>query len=140
MQRQVILIAGPSGAGKSRSPRLGLPVLQLDDYYKDGDDPTLPRFASGTVDWDDPDCVERRSRRCAGLRELSAAGTTDVPVYDISANACVDQRILDLGGSDVLHRRRNLRCRARQGVSRTSGLPTARSAYVAHAGSPSCSD
>ncbi len=97
MQRQVILIAGPSGAGKSRlASRLGLPILQLDDYYKDGDDPTLPRFASGTVDWDDPSAWNVESAM-SGLRDLSAGGTTDVPVYDISANACVDHRILDLG-------------------------------------------
>lgn len=49
MQRaQVVVLAGPSGAGKSRSAeRLGLPILRLDDFYKDGDDPTLPRIAHG---------------------------------------------------------------------------------------------
>ena len=98
-RRRVILIAGPSGAGKSRlSSRLGLPILQLDDYYNDGDDPTLPRFASGTVDWDDPAAWNVESAM-AGIRELSASATTDVPVYDISANSRVGHRILDLGAA-----------------------------------------
>ena len=44
MQSRVIVLAGPSGAGKSRlAERLGLPVLRLDDFYKSGGDPTLPR-------------------------------------------------------------------------------------------------
>ena len=56
----MIVLAGPSGAGKSRlAERLGLPVLRLDDFYKDGDDPTLPVITDGRerrlADWDDPD-------------------------------------------------------------------------------------
>ena len=40
---RVILLAGPSGSGKSSlAARAGLPVLALDDFYKDGDDPSLP--------------------------------------------------------------------------------------------------
>ena len=44
----MVVLAGPSGAGKSRlAERLGLPVLRLDDFYKDGDDPSLPRITTG---------------------------------------------------------------------------------------------
>ena len=44
---RVIVLAGPSGAGKSRlAERLGLPVLRLDDFYKDGH-PTYPFFKPG---------------------------------------------------------------------------------------------
>ena len=40
---RVVLLAGPSGTGKSSLAALtGLPILRLDDFYKDGDDPTLP--------------------------------------------------------------------------------------------------
>jgi uridine kinase len=95
----VILLAGPSGVGKSRlAARLGLPILQLDDYYKDGEDPTLPRFESGAVDWDHPDAWDAGSAM-AGLRELCTTGSVDVPVYDISANGRTGHRILDLGDS-----------------------------------------
>jgi len=52
---RVIVVAGPSGSGKSRlCARLGLPTVNLDDFYKDGSDPTLPRLETGAVDWDDP--------------------------------------------------------------------------------------
>ena len=60
---RVVVLAGPSGAGKSRlAARLhaayGWPVVRLDDFYRDGDDPGLV-----------------------------AAGTTEVPVYDIARSA-----------------------------------------------------
>jgi uridine kinase len=60
VRARVIVLAGPSGAGKSRlAARLGLPELRLDDFYKDGDDPTLPLIETGAnaglVDWDHPD-------------------------------------------------------------------------------------
>ena len=45
---QVIVLAGPSGAGKSRvAEHSGLPILRLDDFYKSGGDPTLPRITEG---------------------------------------------------------------------------------------------
>ena len=94
-RRHVVLLAGPSGAGKSRlASRLGLPILQLDDYYKDGDDPTLPRFESGAVDWDDARSWSLEAA-LAGIRELSTTGSTDAPVYDISANGRTGHRLVD---------------------------------------------
>lgn len=94
MHARVIVIAGPSGSGKSRlCRRLGLPVLNLDDFYKDGGDPTLPRLGSGLADWDDPAswlpeaAVETVERLC---RE----GRADVPIYDIAHDGRVGHREL----------------------------------------------
>ena len=40
---RVVLLCGPSGSGKSLLAALsGLPVLRLDDFYKEAGDPTLP--------------------------------------------------------------------------------------------------
>ena len=104
MQRaQVVVLAGPSGAGKSRlAERLGLPLLRLDDFYKDGDDPTLPRIThganAGLVDWDDPGSWHREDA-LAALRELCATGRSEVPVYEIALNGRCGTRVVDLGGS-----------------------------------------
>ena len=102
---QVVVLAGPSGAGKSRlAERLGLPVLRLDDFYKDGDDPSLPRITvganAGIVDWDDPASWHEQDA-LAALRELCATGRCEVPVYEIAQNGRVGSRPVDLGGSPL---------------------------------------
>ncbi|MFL6023450.1 MAG: ATP-binding protein, partial [Marmoricola sp.] len=84
---------------------VGLPVLVLDDFYKDGDDPTLPciDLAGGApiVDWDDAgswnaaDAVE-------AIAALCATGRADVPVYDIAQSRRTGHQLLDLGGSAYL--------------------------------------
>ncbi len=89
---RVILLCGPSGSGKSTlAERAGLPVLQLDDFYKDGDDPTLPRLQDGSVDWDDPRSWHF-DQAMAAIRSLCDTGTADVPVYSIPANGAVGSR------------------------------------------------
>jgi uridine kinase len=98
---RVIVLAGPSGAGKSRlARRLRLPVLRLDDFYKDGHDPTLPRIQdghnAGLVDWDHPDSWLPHDA-VAALRSLCAEGCADVPVYDIAHDGRTGHRVLDLG-------------------------------------------
>jgi uridine kinase len=102
VQAQVIVLAGPSGSGKSRlSSRLGLPVLQLDDFYKDGADPSLPRVDLGhqtIVDWDDPRSWLREDAVSA-IQELCQQGRVDVPVYDLARDGRVGHRVLDLGGA-----------------------------------------
>lgn len=100
---QVIVVAGPSGSGKSRlARRLGLPVLMLDDYYKDGDDPTLPclDLAGGApiVDWDDAGSWNAQDA-VAAIGWLCAAGVADVPVYDIASSRRVGHRTLSLDGA-----------------------------------------
>src|SRR5882724_2788676 len=52
---RVVLLAGPSGSGKTTlAARLGWPVLRLDDFYREGHDPLLPRDDAGRADWDHP--------------------------------------------------------------------------------------
>ncbi len=99
MKARVVLLAGPSGSGKSRlAVGSGLPIVQLDDFYKDGDDPTLPRFTSGAVDWDYPASWDGAAALSA-LRELCTQGKVGAPVYDIAANARVGSRVVDLDGA-----------------------------------------
>jgi uridine kinase len=98
----VILLTGPSGSGKSSlADRAGLPVLPLDDFYKDGDDPTLPALPSGAgTDWDSPRSWNADAA-LAAVAALCAEGAADFPVYDISASAATGRTRLDLGGEPV---------------------------------------
>ncbi|HEU4512392.1 MAG TPA: ATP-binding protein [Nocardioidaceae bacterium] len=102
MHAQVIVLAGPSGSGKSRlSRRIGLPVLNLDDFYKDGSDPSLPRVDLGhesIVDWDDPDSW-LRDDAVAAVEALCRDGKADVPIYDLAHDGRVGHRVLDLDGA-----------------------------------------
>jgi uridine kinase len=98
---RVVVLAGPSGAGKSRlAERLGLPVLRLDDFYKDGDDPSLPRITEGAnaglVDWDHPGSWLLEDAMAA-LHALCRDGRADVPVYEIAENGRAGSRTLVLG-------------------------------------------
>lgn len=97
---RVIVLAGPSGAGKSRlSERLGLPVLRLDDFYREGGDPALPRIKAGAnaglVDWDDPRSWSLEDA-VAAIVQLCEEGGADVPVYSIAGNARTGTQHLEL--------------------------------------------
>jgi uridine kinase len=104
---RVIVVAGPSGSGKSRLCRrlneeAGVPVVNLDDFYKDGDDATLPRvrIAPGReiVDWDDPASWAREDALDA-LERLCRDGVADLPVYDIARDGRVGSVRASLGGA-----------------------------------------
>ncbi|WP_327309290.1 uridine kinase [Streptomyces sp. NBC_01298] len=94
---RVVLLTGPSGSGKSSlAARSGLPVLRLDDFYKDGDDPTLPLVeGSADTDWDSPLSWDAEAA-VAAIAELCAAGRTEVPVYDISTSSRTGTESLDI--------------------------------------------
>jgi uridine kinase len=93
-----VLLCGPSGSGKSLlSARSGLPVLRLDDFYKEGDDPTLPLVAgSSDIDWDHPGSWDADTA-VAAIVELCRTGRTKIPVYDISLSARTGEEAVDMG-------------------------------------------
>ncbi|MDG9681795.1 uridine kinase [Streptomyces sp. DH18] len=88
---RVVLLAGPSGSGKSvLAARTGLPVLRLDDFYKEHDDPTLPRVPGSTdIDWDSAGSWDADAA-VAAIAELCRCGRTEVPVYDIATSSRTD--------------------------------------------------
>lgn len=97
----MIVLAGPSGSGKTRvASRLALPVLALDDFYRDASEPGLPlvQLPSGErlVDWDDPRSWDER-RAMATLERLCHEGTARVPVYDIRTSRATGSREVSLG-------------------------------------------
>jgi uridine kinase len=99
---QVVLLAGPSGAGKSRLAELvGLPVVRLDDFYRDGDDAAMPRSPLGIVDWDDPRSWDA-DRAVVALETLCTTGSADMPVYDIAVDATVGHRPVVTDGSPLV--------------------------------------
>ncbi|NGO70306.1 hypothetical protein G5C65_18520 [Streptomyces sp. SB3404] len=101
---RVVLLTGPSGSGKSRlAARTGLPVLRLDDFYKEGGDPTLPTVGGAPgadVDWDSPRSWDADAAVRA-VRELCAEGRTTAPRYDIAASARVGEETVRLDGAPL---------------------------------------
>lgn len=107
MRARVVLLAGASGSGKtSLCRRLGVPVLALDDFYRDATDATDPdadppmpqRF--GIVDWDHPDSWNPGAALTA-IETLCRDGVADVPVYDIPTSRRSGDARLDLGQAPV---------------------------------------
>ncbi|HET6152075.1 MAG TPA: ATP-binding protein [Marmoricola sp.] len=103
---RVVVVAGPSGAGKSRlTRRLGLPALNLDDFYKNGDDPTLPclELTGGDpiTDWDDP-ASWNAADAVATITALCRTGAAQVPTYDIATSRRTGTTTLQLDGAHFL--------------------------------------
>ncbi|MGW0992758.1 uridine kinase family protein [Streptomyces sp. NPDC002523] len=99
---RVVLLCGPSGSGKSLvAARSGLPVLRLDDFYKEADDPTLPLVeGSSDIDWDHPQSWDADAA-VEAIKRLCATGSTSVPVYDISLSARTGEETLHIGRTSL---------------------------------------
>lgn len=104
---RVVVLAGPSGSGKSRlagrlSTAYGWPILRLDDFYRDGDDPALPcDDVLGIPDWDDP-ASWRGADAVAALVALVDTGHTVVPDYDISTSRATGETTINCGPEDLI--------------------------------------
>lgn len=98
----VVILAGPSGSGKSHlAARLGWTVVRLDDFYRDADEPDMPRSSLGIVDWDDVESWNAIAA-VAAIKELCEGGSTEVPVYDIAASARTGSHGLTLAGDHFI--------------------------------------
>src|SRR5690349_22610820 len=94
---RAVLLAGPSGSGKSTlAAHLGWPVLRLDDFYRDGDDPLLPRDEHGRADWDAIGSWNA-DKALRAVIELSETGKVEAPVYSISEDRAVGTQTIELG-------------------------------------------
>lgn len=99
---RVVLLGGPSGSGKSRiAVRSGLPVVTLDDFYRSGDAPDLPRLPGGQVDWDDVRTWQQ-DEALAALEQLCRTGSAEIPCYDLAANGPTGTRTVRLDGAGTV--------------------------------------
>jgi uridine kinase len=123
-----MVLAGPSGSGKSRlAGRLhsayGWPIVRLDDFYRDGDDPDLPKHDTlGIPDWDDPRSWHQESAVRA-LVELVDNGCAQIPEYDLATSRAT-------GSHEVLAAREHLI--VAEGIFAAEAINDLRDAGVLH--------
>ncbi len=100
---RIVLLCGPSGSGKTRiATHSGLPVFRLDDFYKDGDDPSMPFSAElGIPDWDDVG-TWHSERAVEALVALCRDGHVEVPAYDIGRSRAVGTSTFDRGSAPAV--------------------------------------
>ncbi len=99
-------MSGPSGSGKSRLARHlkathGWPIVELDDFYREGTDRHLPMSTLGLPDWDDATSWDAQAAAEA-LRTLCTDGVVTVPRYDIAASARCGSQTIDRHGAPIV--------------------------------------
>ena len=98
MEARAVILAGPSGSGKSHlAARVGWPVLRLDDFYHEGDHPSLPMSPLGLPDWDDVRSWDRDGALRA-MEDLCRTRTASVLVYDLARSARAGSHRIDVAG------------------------------------------
>ncbi|MGB5953346.1 MAG: ATP-binding protein [Ornithinimicrobium sp.] len=102
----VLLLCGPSGAGKSRlagwlHARFSWPILELDDFYRDGLDAALPVSSLGLPDWDDPASWDATAALDA-LDRLRSEGSVEAPIYDIGSSRVTGKRTIRTHGAQIV--------------------------------------
>ncbi|NYF99069.1 ATP-binding protein [Janibacter cremeus] len=125
---RVVVLAGPSGSGKSRlADRLrrthGWPIVRLDDFYREGDDPALPRSEElGMVDWDHPDSWDQDAA-VAALRRLVETGNASMPLYDIASSRARGEHTVTARDDDLV---------LAEGIFAAEAVPALREADLLH--------
>lgn len=98
----VVLLVGPSGCGKTHLARTaGLPIVSLDDFYRDGTEVAMPRLDNGIVDWEDPASWDL-DVAAGALAGLCRDGSVEVPTYAFGEDRVVGHRRIDLGEAPVV--------------------------------------
>lgn len=96
-----MLVAGPSGSGKGvMTLRSGLPLVPLDEFYRDHDDEALPR-RFGIVDWDDP-LSWNAAAALEALTALAHDGAAVIPQYSIPESRRTGSRALEVGEAPLI--------------------------------------
>ncbi len=99
---RVVLLAGPSGSGKTHVARIArLPVLALDDFYRAGTDPDMPRDHSGAIDWEHPDSWDLAAA-VAALETLCRSDQVEVPTYVFGQDRAIGTHVVRRQGAPIV--------------------------------------
>lgn len=99
---RIVLLVGPSGCGKTHLARqAGLPIVPLDDFYRDGTEPGLPRGLAGAVDWEDPGSWNDVAALDA-LRTICTESAVEVPIYTFGEDRATGSHVVDRGTSPIV--------------------------------------
>jgi uridine kinase len=78
-----------------------MPVLNLDDFYRAGTHPVMPRHRElGIIDWDDPRAWDADAA-LDRLLTICKDGAADIPIYDLSQDRAVGARQFSVGDAKV---------------------------------------
>lgn len=95
---RLIALAGPSASGKTTLAHyLGRPTLELDNFYREGKDPAVPKTPRGTPNWELPGAFNF-DEAISALTQIVVNGTAVIPVYDYRSTAIVGAQLFSVEG------------------------------------------